>query len=340
MLHLPIPDKVEYPQTHVSGLVTVVIPTYRADDYIGEALTTISRQRYPQWELIIVEDASQGKTEGIVRQFAADHPGHRVAYLRNEKNSGPSHSRNVAFQEARGEFLALLDADDRWIDTHLTASLKQLRDQQADLAYSTVVLTEDQSDQLMGMWGPDLQDLQDFPHGLFTRNFITPSATVMRRSVIADVGLWETDLRLCEDLDYWLRCLTAGKKFGYVRGCHCLYRQNRPEAATRNKCAVQDALAHVVERYIGLPGTSPRNCRNRVSRAFGRAARFHLQGDSRHDPSRDLGKVPALLFKAWTLQPLRVDYLMRAAWRSTLGSLRKPAPPLASLPASLENSLA
>ncbi len=329
--------KFEYSQPATSGLVTVVIPTYRADDYIGEALTTISRQRHSHWELIVVEDASQGNTEGIVRQFAQDHPQHRILYLRNEKNSGPSHTRNVAFQEARGEFIALLDADDRWIDTHLVASLKQLREQEADLVYSTVVLTEDGSDQLMGIWGPEREDLEDFPHGLFARNYITPSATVMRRSVIAEVGLWSTNLRLCEDLDYWLRCLAEGKKFGYVRGCHCLYRQNRAEAATRNKCAVQEGIARVVERYMGLPGLREKTCRNRVSRAFARAARFHKNGDSQLDPSCDRRKIPALFLKAWKLRPKRVDYLLRAAWRKFLNSFSKPAPPPAQLPVSLQS---
>lgn len=330
--------KVEFSQAATSGLVTVVIPTYRADDYIGEALTTISRQRYTHWELVVVEDASQGRTEEIVRQFAADHPQHRVLYLRNEKNSGPSHSRNVAFQQAHGEFIALLDADDRWIDTHLDASLKQLREQQADLVYSTVLITEDQTEQILGLWGPTYQELQDFPHALFTRNTITPSATVMRRSVIADVGLWATNLRLCEDLDYWLRCLGEGKKFGYVRGCHCLYRQNRAEAATKNKCAVQESVARVAERYIGLPGTREKTCRNRVSRTFARAARFHKQGDSRLDPSCDRRKIPALLMKAWKLRPKRLDYLVRAGWWSLLNSFRNPAPLPVQLPVSLQSS--
>ena len=90
-------SNVEFPKAASEGLVSIVIPTYRADEYIGQALASISRQEYQHWELIVVEDASQGKTEGIVREFARNHSQHRVLYLRNEKNSGPSHSRNVAF---------------------------------------------------------------------------------------------------------------------------------------------------------------------------------------------------------------------------------------------------
>jgi teichuronic acid biosynthesis glycosyltransferase TuaG len=328
---------VEFPEAAVSGLVSIVIPTYRADDYIGQALETVSRQQHTQWELIVVEDASQGKTEGIVRQFAADHPGHRVVYLRNEKNSGPSHSRNVAFLQSRGEFIALLDADDRWMETHLAAALKQLQEQQADLVYATVIWTEDGTEHVTGVWGPNQEELKDFPHALFTRNTITPSATVFRRSVIGDIGLWATDLRLCEDFDYWLRCLATGKKFGYVRGCQCLYRQNRAEAATKNKCAVQEGVARVGERYIGLPGTRVKTCRNRVSRAFSHAARFHIQGDRRLDPSCDKRKIPGLLFKAWQLRPKRVDYLVRALFWSAVNWFRKPAPPAKELPVSLQS---
>ena len=113
-----------YSQEATPGLVTVVIPAYRADDCLGEALAAIDGQTYSNWEVIVVEDASQGMTQAIVQDFAKEHPQHRVAYFRNEKNRGPSHTRNVAFQEARGEFIALLDADDRWFQTHLAANVQ------------------------------------------------------------------------------------------------------------------------------------------------------------------------------------------------------------------------
>jgi glycosyltransferase involved in cell wall biosynthesis len=316
---------VNYSQDATPGLVTVVIPAYRADDCIGEALAAVDRQTYANWEVIVVEDASRGTTQAIVENFAGQHPQHRVVYFRNENNSGPSHTRNVAFQQARGEFIALLDADDSWFQTHLAATLKALREQQVDLAYSSVVMIEDGSDFLLGLWGPQQDDVDDFPHGLFKRNFITPSATVLRRSVIADVGLWATNLRLCEDLDYWLRCLTEGKKFGYVGGCHVLYRQNRPEAATRNRCALQEAFAGVVERYPNLPGTRKRTCRNLASKAWASAARGHYQSDRRKDPSANPAKTPSLLLKAWKLRPKRVDHLIRAGVLSLLGGKREPS---------------
>ena len=314
----------EYSEPAVSGLVSIVIPAYRADPFIGDALRSIARQTYPGWELIVVEDASQGKTEGIVRQFAREHGGRRVVYLRNEKNGGAGFSRNVAFREARGEFVALLDADDRWMDMHLAASMKTIQESQSDLVYSTVVMIEDQTELLLGLWGPDQQELDDFPHGLFSRNYITPSATVMRRSVLSDVGPWKINC-ICEDLDFWMRCLAVGKKFTYVGGCHVLYRQNRPDSVTKNRCAMQESVARIIEQYIGsVPGARVKTCRNRASRTYARAAKFHYEGNSRQDPSRDLRKIPSLLVKAWQLRPKRVDYLVRAAWQRMVNSLSIP----------------
>ena len=319
----------DFQRSATNGLVSIVIPAFRMDDYIGETLQSIADQSYTNWELIVVEDASQGKTEAIVKQFEQEHPSHRVIYRRNEKNGGPSHSRNVAFLEASGEFIALLDADDRWLPTHLAASLEALQQENADLAYSTVVLIEDKSELLLGLWGPDHQELIEFPHGLFTRSFITPSATVFRRSVLESVGLWTVSLRLCEDLDFWLRCLAKGKKFTYVGGCHCLYRQNREEAATKNRCAVQESFARVAEQYFGLPGTQSSACRNRVSRAFARAAKFHSTTDGKRDPSRDPFKIPELYVKAWKLRPKRLGYLLWAAcWGVANFFRRKPAVPV------------
>ena len=71
---------------------------------------------------------------------------------------------------------------------------------------------------------------------------------MLRRAVLAEVGAWDIELRFCEDLDFWLRCVAAGKKFQHVTGWHCLYRKNHLEAATRKTCAVLEAFAHVVER--------------------------------------------------------------------------------------------
>jgi len=320
---------ISFTRSEVPGLVSIIIPTYRAEQYIGETLDSISRQTHPHWEVIVVEDGPAGPSQRIVEQFARRHPERRVEYSANGRNYGPSHSRNVAFAQAAGEFVALLDSDDRWFPDHLERSIRELRDAGSDLAYSTALMIEDKTDWIIGVWGPDGNDLLDLPHRLFMRNFITPSATVLRRQVLADVGPWDTDLRYCEDLSFWLRCIAAGKQFHYVGGCHCLYRKNHDGAATRKLCETLETFAVVVERFLDLPGLRHKHLRKYAAQAYVRAARAHAETDQVEDPSADRSRVSPLLLHAWRLRPKRVKYLLQSVMAGVANRLRRPKSPVA-----------
>jgi glycosyltransferase involved in cell wall biosynthesis len=308
--------KLTLEHNEVKDLVSIVIPTYNGERFIAESLDVVSRQSYPNWEILVVEDGSRDGTQEIVESFAQRNPSRRVEYLRCERNRGPSHARNLAFAKVRGEFVALLDVDDRWLPDHLAVSLESLRTTGSDVAYSTVVMFEDQSEILLGVWGPDWNDLSDFPYGLFRRNFITPSATVMRRQVLADIGIWDTRLRYCEDLDFWLRCLAAGKKFQHVSGLHTLYRRNHKEAATGNTCAVLEVYAQTIERYMVFPGLRERRCRKFVYNAYLQAAAFHAQMDPQDDPTADPARIGPLMLHAWRLRPKHVEFLFKGSMHS------------------------
>jgi hypothetical protein len=194
----------------------------------------------------------------------------------------------------------------------LEATRKALNTTSKDIAYCSVVMIEDTTDLLIGAWGPTGEDIMNFPRGLLSRNFINPSATLLRRSVLADVGKWNTERRLCEDLEFWLRCACAHKTFQYVGGVRCLYRRNHAEAATNKMCAVQEAHAAVVEQFLDLPGSSRNTCRKFVSRSYLRAAEFHIACKPSYDPSADRNRAPRLLLRAWYFRRSHVEYLWRA----------------------------
>src|SRR3954466_16005700 len=98
-------SQVAFEHDEMQGLISIVIPTYRGERFIGDALASISSQTDRNWEVIVIEDGSRGATERIVSDFAARHPWHRVHYGRNEQNRGPSHTRNTAFRHVRGEYV-------------------------------------------------------------------------------------------------------------------------------------------------------------------------------------------------------------------------------------------
>ncbi|HEX3600648.1 MAG TPA: glycosyltransferase family 2 protein, partial [Lacipirellulaceae bacterium] len=290
------------------------------------------------WEIVVVEDSSRGATEAIVKQFAAQHPSQRVDYSRNERNSGAAFSRNIGFTKARGEFVALLDADDRWLPDHLAVCVRALEQGTSDLAYSTVLMIEDQTELPLAVWGPDAMDLYHFPYGLFRRNYVTPSATVMRREVLADVGPWGLGFRYCEDADYWFRCIGAGKKFQHVGGCHCLYRKNHDGATTQQLCGTLDEFAQIAEKYSRqTPGLKPHHCGEQAAFACINAANYHVKTNPNDDPSARRERGPILAFKAWRLRPQHVDYLWRAIRFTARNFLRSAKESLRRRPAGVTN---
>jgi GT2 family glycosyltransferase len=310
------------------GLVSIIMPTHRGERFIGEALATIAAQRYAHWELLVVEDGPGGATESIVAEFARTFPTGRVAYTRNDRNRGAAYSRNVGFRQARGEYVALLDCDDRWQPSHLARSVEALRDEAVDVVYSSVLMIEDVTELLLDVWGPKPADLVDFPSSLFHRNFVTPSATVLRRRVLADVGPWDGQFRYCEDLDFWLRCCKAGVRFKHIGGCHCHYRKNHAGATTSRDCGTREELARILARYLPAFESHNRDCRRRTSKAFARAATAHSEADPQRDASADASRARALWLAAWNLNPRRVNYLLRAAM-SPRRALRPTLPPTA-----------
>lgn len=330
---------IEFEHHQVEGLVSIVIPTRGGERFIGATLASIGNQTYPNWEVIVVEDGPGGYTQRIVDEFASRHPHNKVKFHRNDRNYGASFSRNIAFSKSEGEFIALLDSDDRWFPDHLARAVAEFHDSKADVAYSSVVMIEDGTDVLLGVWGPDQTDLADFSHRIFLRNFVTPSATVLRRNVIADVGSWDTNLRYCEDVGYWLRCIAAGKKFHYIGGCHCLYRKNHDGATTQKMCGTLEEFADIVAGYVNMAGMRERTLRRFVAKAYVRAAHVHRKGNPLDDPSADATRASMLVMKAWRLRPKRVDYLLKAMWlrfrnifRRSTAKTPTPATVVLSLP--------
>jgi hypothetical protein len=324
---------ISFAKQPTKGLVSIIIPTYRKEHLIGETLATIGKQTYRNWEVVVVEDGGERRSEKIVREFSRRNRWHHVDYSCSDRNYGAGHTRNIAFTKARGEYIALLDSDDRWFPDHLQVSVDALETTGKDIVYSTVVMVEDQTDLVLGTWGPLAHELADFPHSLFGRSFITPSATVLRRQVLADVGPWDTHLKYCEDFSYWLRCIEAGKKFHCVSGCHCLYRKNHEGATTQRLCGTLEEVAEVTEQFMNMPGMRHKTLRRCASKAFLLAARFHNSADPTRDPSADPTRTAGLLLHAWRLRPKRVGHLVEGCLRK-LGDLIRRRKPRVLAPAA------
>ena len=110
--------------------VSVVTPAYNVGPVVATAIESVVAQTHGAHEIIVVDDASQDDTAAVVRDLAAAN--RRIKLVSLQENGGVSHARNVAIEEASGEWIAILDADDAWEPQRLETLLKIAEDTGAD----------------------------------------------------------------------------------------------------------------------------------------------------------------------------------------------------------------
>jgi glycosyltransferase involved in cell wall biosynthesis len=105
-------------------LVSVILCFFNEERFIDEAVQSVIGQTHSSWELILVDDGSSDQSVGIAKKYAAEYPD-KIIYVDHEShsNKGLSASRNAGIKISRGEFVAVIDADDVWLPVKLTNQL-------------------------------------------------------------------------------------------------------------------------------------------------------------------------------------------------------------------------
>lgn len=102
-------------------LVSIVMPAYNCEHFIGIALDSVINQIYQNWELLVVDDCSTDNTSQVVKEYVKKD--NRIKYHKLERNSGAAVARNKAIDLATGKYMAFLDSDDVWFPEKLTKQI-------------------------------------------------------------------------------------------------------------------------------------------------------------------------------------------------------------------------
>jgi Glycosyltransferases involved in cell wall biogenesis len=287
-------------------LISICIPAYNAERFLPAALESVRAQRFDNWELIVTEDGSRDSTEDIVRDFART-VGQPVRYDRHTQNLGLPATRNTGIASARGEWIALLDADDVWTAGHLESVAEFMHQTSAELIHSGSVLFDSDTGRELSVRAPTPQMIADFPSSLFNGTYtIQPSSVVMRRCLWEDVGGFDPTFRYVEDREMWIRCARSGARFAYTGVNTCLYRKHA-SAMSRHGVAMALASARVYEKNIDWDAVPSQQRRAQAADAWIAAGRIAL----RDDPASARGFFgKALRHRA--LAPTAVGYWLAA----------------------------
>ena len=116
--------------------VSIVVPVYRAQEFIQNTMDCVLAQTYSDWELFLVVDDPQDETIAVIRNYIDEKKENRIHILIQEENQGAALARNRGVQEATGRYIAYLDADDLWRPEKLEKMLAFLEEKQAAFGFS------------------------------------------------------------------------------------------------------------------------------------------------------------------------------------------------------------
>jgi glycosyltransferase involved in cell wall biosynthesis len=182
--------------------VSVIIPAFNSERFIGDAIESVLGQTYKDFELIVVDDGSQDQTAQRVRQY-----GEQLTYL-YQSNSGVAKARNLGHTHSGGEYLAFLDSDDRWYPRMLEVEVKAMDENpQAGLVYSDVDIIDEEGKLLQERYLAQRARRKKPIDSIIGYHWIPfPSASLKRRNIFEKAGCFDVSFyQGGEDVLLWAK---------------------------------------------------------------------------------------------------------------------------------------
>ncbi|MBO8173074.1 MAG: glycosyltransferase [Bacillaceae bacterium] len=228
--------------------VSVIIPTYNRARFIEDAIQSVLNQTYKDYEIIVVDDGSTDDTKDRVIKF-----GDKVRYIYQE-NQGPSAARNTGIRYARGEYIAFLDSDDRFLPDKLRKQMKYIRRHPTcRFLYSwfyKIKLKKHRTVKKL-IKSKKCKDREQLRYSLLTRQFTIRTSTVLvKKSCFKKVGMFNEDYLYSQDWDMWLRLASR-------YSAHCLKEplvEYLSHGKNRSSRKVSDYHDEIIRNTMNLYG--------------------------------------------------------------------------------------
>jgi glycosyltransferase involved in cell wall biosynthesis len=288
--------------------VSVIIPTYNRARLVGTAIESALAQDYPQIEVLVIDDGSSDGTREMMARAYGGNP--KVRYL-PKTNGGVSSARNLGIRESRGEFVALLDADDTWLPGKLALQIECLRRfPKAGMVWTDMAAVDAErrilherylrrmysayefyptARQLFadGLQEARIGEIEAYCGNIFSPmvlgNLVHTSTVLLRRERLNKVGFFNESYRTGEDYPFHLNTCKEGP-VAYVDAATIRYSVGLPDALTSPDKLIQISLNFIstFERTLSLErdriSLPPALIRTQLANAYAWAGQEHLAG--------------------------------------------------------------
>lgn len=190
--------------------ISVIIPLYNKSAYIANALDSILKQTYQNYEIIVVNDGSTDNSEKIVKSYIETNPDNII--LITQENQGVSVARNTGIKQSKGELIAFLDADDEWDAEYLETIISLREKYPAAGIYATAYYQQDvisgkknliqhkiKNNSSRTILSSYFKTISLGPHPIMTSGIVVP------KEILENIGGFESGMPLGEDLLLWAK---------------------------------------------------------------------------------------------------------------------------------------
>lgn len=251
------------PSIPAEPLVSIIMPAYNAQRFIGEAIASVLSQTYTHWELIIADDGSRDDTAHVVAGF--EDP--RIHWLALPHCGVNMAVRNAALRQARGDYIAFLDADDRYVPDALLQLAGHLSSHPDCTAVYGYFKLMDADGLPQPMPWDHLQadaagQLQIRPASVPTWESLfwhTPKqlqGLMLRRQTLARVGMFQENKAVAEDLAFYLRLFLDDFEGVHTIPAYIFWYRVYPASITQDEARFQQVLASMPALYEGIAADS------------------------------------------------------------------------------------
>ena len=181
--------------------VSIIIPVYNGEKYLKEAIDSAINQTYDDIEVIVCDDYSTDTTRDIILSY-----GDKIIWLGWNVNNGTAFALNQGIENASGDYIKWLSADDVLLPDAIENMIKQIEfegwDEERCIFYTHYHIIDKE-----GMYLRDFEEPEDHKRGfsLWDRFYGNGSTTLIHKSVFEKCGLFDESLRHSEDYEFWLR---------------------------------------------------------------------------------------------------------------------------------------
>lgn len=259
----------------MSANVSIIIPCFNAERWLGEAIESCLSQTHGPLEIIVVDDGSVDGSVQIIKSFGA-----RVRWV-SGPNHGGNYARNKGCALSNGDYIQFLDADDYLLPDKISSQLECFQRTGADVVYSDWRHQFHRKDDTVELEDVTVAgDHEDILESLLKSWWVSPAALLFHRDVVQKVGGWDESLSAAQDRDFFISVALTGARIVYQPGCHAIYRRHGPSVSTSNLSRWLDSHWRVLrkaEATLQLTGRLTPNYRRALAWSYFGLARNYFE---------------------------------------------------------------